>query len=453
MRAKARVTSAVLITIVSMLFASFIFTSAGAQNDDSELQNISLRLYGDEESGYLNTSYGEYEEHHVFTTNRTDGRRIPILIGEWVSDPLVYPMTIDGQVYFILFAKGDLQQVTFSAYLTVNGVEITPEMSTEPPQDLTEDAEAVFISNIVNVTQSSELSNSDVIGFQLWMTHNDPNWYVPPPLGTGGKNVTLVMGGFSTASFVNFYTNSTRVEEIKGRDDPSSGNMIVTATIKCSFGVADFSYASASTKSTYGNRFSELSEEIIDEATVEVEWEWNYDVEDGGSYPVTVKARDRNFNSWERTEDVHITTPYTEVDFSVTESDISFSNDPEKDKNTTITAKIKGSGRRWNAYQVEVEFFDGNTLIETVKASISRGVTNEVSALWVPADEGNHAISVFIDPDDNIGETDEGNNEASKIVEVKGRSGGNGTPGFETLFLLAAIGIAILVKTTTRGMK
>ena len=453
MRAKVRVTSAVLVTILSMLLASFIFTSAGAQDDDSKMEDINLFLHGDEESGYLNTSYGEYEEHLVVTTNITDGPTIPILIGEWFSEPLVYPMNIDGEAYFILFAKGNLQQVTLSAYLTVNGVEITQEMSTEIPQDLTENATAVFISNIINVTQLSELSNLDVIGFQLWMTHNDPSWYVPPPLGTGGKNVTLVMGGFSTASFVNFYANSTRVEEITGEDDPTSGNMIVTALIKCSFGVADFSYASASTKSTYGNKFTELSEEIIDEATVQVEWEWEYSVLDGGSYPVTVKARDRNFNSWERTEDVHITTPYTEVDFSITDSDISFSKDPEKDENTTITAKIKGLGRRWNVYQVEVDFFDGNTLIESVKTSISRAKTNEVSVLWVPVDEGNHAISVNIDPNDNIGETDEGNNEASTIVEVTKGSGGNGTPGFEGLYLIAALMTILFLGKQNRRVK
>jgi hypothetical protein len=451
MRAKVRVTSAVLVTILSMLLASFIITPAGAQDDESELQNISLRLYGDEESGHLNSSYSDLEEHHVYTTNITDGPTIPISIGEWQTEPLVSPLVIDGEVYFILFAKGNLQQVTFSAYLTVNGVDITPEMDTDP-QDLTENMTAMYISYSINVTQAAELSNSDIIGFDLWMTHNDPSWYVPPPLGTGGKNVTLVMGGY-TASYVNFFTNSTRVEEIKGRDDPDSGNMIITATIKCSFGVEDFYSASARTKSTYGNKFYELSNEIIDEATVQVEWEWEYSVTDGGSYPVTVTARDQNGKRWEKTEEIHITTPFTEVDFSITDSDISFSNDPEKDENTTITAKVKGLGRRWNSYQVEVDFFDGNTLIESVKTSISRTKTNEVSVLWVPVDEGNHAISINIDPNDNIGETDEGNNEASTIVEVKKGSGGNGTPGFETLFLLAAIGFAILVKTRTRGVK
>jgi len=341
MRARIRVTSAVLLAISCMLLVSLTFSPAVAQEDEPELQDVSLSLHGDEESGYLNTSYGEYEEHTVLTTNITDLPTVPIFIGEWTTNPLAYPMSIDGQTYFILFAKGDLQGVAFSAYLTVNGVEVTPEINTVP-QDLAENTTTVFISETVNVTQTLELTNSDIIGFQLWLTHNDPEVVVPPPLG-GSKNVTLIMGGFSTASYVNFYTNSTIVEEISGRDDPTSGNMIVTATIKCSFGVEDFSYASASTKSTYGNKFRELSEEIIDEATVEVEWEWEYSVTDGGSYPVTVRARDRNFNSWEKTEDIHITTPYTEVDFSVTESDISFSDDPKKQENVTITAKIKSA--------------------------------------------------------------------------------------------------------------
>ncbi len=95
---------------------------------------------------------------------------------------------------------------------------------------------------------------------------------------------------------------------------------------------------------------------------------------------------------------------------------------------------------------MDVEFFDGNTLIEAVKTSISRGKINEVSVLWVPEDEGNHAISVHVDPEDDIDETDEGNNEASTIVEVKKGSGGNGTPGFETLFLLAAMCVILFAK-------
>ena len=136
-------------------------------------------------------------------------------------------------------------------------------------------------------------------------------------------------------------------------------------------------------------------------------------------------------------------------DFSIFESDISFSNDPEKEENTTITAKIKGSGKRWSSYQVEVEFIDGSKLIEAVKATISRGVTNEVSVLWVPEDDGLHSITINIDPEDDIGETDEGNNEATKMVEVKEDSGG-GTPGFEVGLVVSALLVAFVSKMSKK---
>ncbi|UCF08417.1 MAG: hypothetical protein JSW28_01645, partial [Thermoplasmata archaeon] len=415
------------------------------------LQDLNLFLHGDSETGNLTTEHGTYEEQHVLATNVTDIPNVPIFLGEWVTAPIVYPMSIEGEVYFILFAKGDLQQVSFSAYLTVNGVEVSPEMTTEF-QDLNESDPVFYWSSTVNITQPLELNNSDTIGFSLWLTHGDAEVIIPPPIG-GSKNVTLLLGGTNTATFVTFYTNSMSIGSIEGRDDPSSGNMIVTATIKCSFGVDDFSYAAASTKSTYGNKFNKLSEEIIDEATVEVEWEWVYSVSDGGSYPVTVKAYDRNPNLWKRTEDVHITTPYTEVDFSIDESAISLSDDPVKNKNTTITANIKGTGRRWSAYQVDVEFYAGSELIEKVRTTISKSTTNKVSAVWTPEEEGKHPITVIIDPDNIIGETDEDNNEASRIVDVKKSSGGPGTPGFESFSVLSALAAVFIYETRRRRKK
>jgi len=237
--------------------------------------------------------------------------------------------------------------------------------------------------------------------------------------------------------------------DITSRDDPVSKNMIVTATIKCSFGYEDFNFATA--KSNYG-LFTWISDTIVDDATVEVEWEWAYTVSEGGSYPVTITVKDMNSNSWKLTEDIHITTPNTEIDLSITSSDISFLDDPQKDENTTITAKITGSGMRWSSYQVDIEFYDDSELIEKIKASISRGGTNKVTLVWVPDEVGEHQITVKVDPDDDFSETNENNNEASKTVDVKEGSGG-GTPGFESLFLILAICIALFLGKRYRRAK
>jgi hypothetical protein len=234
-----------------------------------------------------------------------------------------------------------------------------------------------------------------------------------------------------------------RITDITGQEEPATGNMTVTATIKCSFGTEDFSHASAWSK--YGS-FYRLSTTVIDDATVEVEWDWDYSVGEGGSYPVRITAKDWSGNSWVLTEDVHITTPYTEIDFSVESSDISFPDTPKINKNTTIEAKITGSGITWSSYQVKIEFYDGSTRIDTITAKILRGKTNKVSVVWVPDTTGSHTISVNIDPDDDFQETDEGNNEASKVTTVKESSDVNGTPGFESLFVLVAIGVALLVR-------
>jgi hypothetical protein len=352
----------------------------------------------------------------------------------------------------MLWAKGDLAAVRFMARLTVNGVEY-PEMVTER-QDLNENQSTFFISDLVNITtgQPLELNTSDVIGFSLSLDHEDTQYYrrFPPP--GQGKNVTLVLGG-TLGSFVQFPTNSMQVTEITGMDDPVGTNWLVSATIKCSFGTDDFKSASASTSYQYGNEFIELSKTFLDDATVEMEWEWVYDVSQGGSYPVTVSAKDQSSRIWSLTEDIHITTPDTAVDFAISEDDISFSNDPKIDENTTITAKILGSGMRWDSYQVKVEFYDGSDLIESVTAKLQLDKKREVSVLWVPESGGKHEITVKVDADDALDETNEKNNEATVTVDVKEDSDSNGTPGFEAVYVLVAISIVLIFGKIPRKNK
>lgn len=436
---KIRVISVFMILFVSMVLSFSLFEDAEAQPVEYDLKDVGLYLHNDPANATLNTSMGQYEEHHVLTTEPADIPRTPIELGEWITNPISYPLVIEGQIQYVVYALGNLQQVQFTAALSVNGVDVVTDMTTLP-QDLNESYVTEFISNPVNTTLL-EINTTQVIGFRLSVEHNDPQWYSPPPLGSGGKNVTLVFG-FGMGTFIVFPTNSMKVDKITGEDDPQSSNMIVTAQIKCSFGVEDFKNAYASTEYKYGNRFTELSKTVIDDATVEVEWEWDYSVTEGGSYPVTVKATDGNFNRWEKTEDVHITTPETEIDFYLEGSDISFSKDPAKDKNTTITAKISGSGKRWSTYQVDIEFYDGSDLLDKVKASISKGGTNEVTLLWTPDSTGKHTIKVVIDPDDDFSETNENNNEATKSVDV-GEGGSKNTPGFEGVWVIAAFALVL----------
>lgn len=430
----------VYIILFSFLIGSYLPYDVEGENGDEDYNDVFMYLHGDPDNATANTTMDyEQEAHHVLETEITDYPLTPIPVGEWVTEPIRHSMNIQGTVWFILFAKGTLQQVRFSGYLTVNGVDVSTTMTTES-QDLNESAETMYISIPVNITQPVELNNSDVVGLRLTLQHNDPQWYTPPPLGSGGKNVTLLFGGFNTPTQFSFTTNSMQVTEITGEENKVTNNMIVTAIIKCAFGVEDFNYATA--KSDYGTlRF--LSEEFIDEATVKYQWEWDYTVTEGGSYPVKVTARDKSYNSWKREEEVHITTPYTEVDFSAASSSITFTEDPQTGRNTTIKAKIIGGGKRWSSYQVEVEFYDNSKHIATVAETISRGKTNIVSVEWEPDTSGKHSIMIIIDPDDDISETNEDNNEVTKSVNVGGGSS-ESTPGFEAPILVGAFIVLLL---------
>jgi hypothetical protein len=440
--------------IISTIVLSIPLLTTQAQ--EPELRPVSLFLHGNPEIAVLNSSRGDYEEVPVLTTGPTDVPTVAILLGEWTTEPLTYPMSIGGQVGFLLEAIGELQQVRFIAYLTVDGVEVSEEMVT-PYQDLNESQALPFQSNVVNLTAPIvEVNSTQTVGLRISLEHNDLQWYqsIPPP--GQGKNVTLVFGGLY-GSFVGFSANSLQVQDIEGEDDPASGNMLVTAKIKCSFGVEDFFYAIASTKTEYGNRFTKKSEIAIDNATMEVKWEWDYSgsVTEGGSYPVTVKVYDRGGNRWELTEDVHITTLHTEVDFGIKEADISFSENPQKDKNTTITASITGSGRRWNTYNVKIEFYDGSELIESVTSSVKRSGSNKVEVVWIPDTDGKHIITVEVDTDNTFSETREDNNEASKTVTVQSGLDDNGAPGFGGLMtfltLVTALSCTILYRRLWGG--
>ena len=72
-----------------------------------------------------------------------------------------------------------------------------------------------------------------------------------------------------------------------------------------------------------------------------------------------------------------------------------------------------------NANNVVVRFYDASTLIGEDQISyLSHHSQAEASIEWTAQEEGYHLIKVIVDPDDNIEETDETNNEATRSVLV-----------------------------------
>ncbi len=443
MGAKIRVVILLSVLAASLLFFLQPFKEISAEGYEPEPQEEYLFLHGDPGNATLNTSTWKIEEHHVLTTTAQDLPSIPIYLGMWETEPIRYHMTIGGEVWFLLYAKGNLAQVRFTASLTVNDVVVSPDMETQI-ESLNESNPVMYYSLPVNLTQPLELNVTDIIGFRLSVVHTDPTYYNPLH---GGKNVTLLFGGYAYQSSVAITTNSIYIEDITGEDYPSLSTMKVTATVKCSFGVEDFQDAQA--KSSYGS-FSNENVSFLDDATVVIKWDWIYSVTEGGSYPLKIFVYDQNYKRWERQVELHITPPETEIDFSIESSDITFSGDTIKDKNITITASVTGQGSGWTAYLVKIEFYDDSTKIETKKVSISRDGTNEISVLWVPESTGTHTIKVIIDPDDDFDETSESNNEATKDASVTEGSESKETPGFESIFLLAAFLVALVITIRLR---
>ncbi len=102
-----------------------------------------------------------------------------------------------------------------------------------------------------------------------------------------------------------------------------------------------------------------------------------------------------------------------------------------------------GAGKRWNAFSVDIEFYDDGELFEATTATINRAKTNIVEVSWTPQSGGTHSISIIVDPEDEIIETNENNNEGQKSVEVGGSS--NNTPGFEVPFVILALAILVIL--------
>jgi hypothetical protein len=110
-------------------------------------------------------------------------------------------------------------------------------------------------------------------------------------------------------------------------------------------------------------------------------------------------------------------------DLTLSSGDITFSKQRVGGADVvTIHARIHNLGTG-DAANVEVRFeVDGAEIGRTTIASIPAGGSATTSILWgnVKHLQGTHTVVVTADPDNDIEETDEGNNAANRLVEVRG---------------------------------
>lgn len=140
-----------------------------------------------------------------------------------------------------------------------------------------------------------------------------------------------------------------------------------------------------------------------------------------GLYSVYVNITDNTFlkedNSLMLTVDEW---PTLYPDLMITADDITLPNGaPVKGEISQVNARVINIGKT-DASNVNVSFYDDGNLIETKTVSIISGYGgySEISVFWTPAYSGTHAISVKVDKDNLILETNENNNLASGNIYV-----------------------------------
>lgn len=120
-------------------------------------------------------------------------------------------------------------------------------------------------------------------------------------------------------------------------------------------------------------------------------------------------------------------------DLSVNSSGISFSPvTPNPTEPVTIHANIINLGTN-SASGIQVNFYDFDTLLgQTTVSNLASGATTNTSLQVAFADEGYHLVTVKVDPNNSIIETNEDNNIASKPLQV-----GQPNPGEATIIVQA----------------
>jgi hypothetical protein len=131
-------------------------------------------------------------------------------------------------------------------------------------------------------------------------------------------------------------------------------------------------------------------------------------------------------NAYAYFDDIHFSTVpcnETELDLSISSDNISFSPYiPKKGATGNISALINNTGYS-DAENVTIRFYEGcngtGELIGEVNVSqIPVNGNATVQVQWTPAEAGPCNITVVVDPDNTISETDEDNNQAYKNVTV-----------------------------------
>lgn len=88
-------------------------------------------------------------------------------------------------------------------------------------------------------------------------------------------------------------------------------------------------------------------------------------------------------------------------------------------KSTTVTATVANQGEA-DAGSTLVSFFDGSTEIGQTTVDLSAGASAEASINWETKKEsGDHVITVVVDPQNVIAESDESNNKQQKTIMLR----------------------------------
>ncbi|MEK6917168.1 MAG: CARDB domain-containing protein [Nanoarchaeota archaeon] len=105
------------------------------------------------------------------------------------------------------------------------------------------------------------------------------------------------------------------------------------------------------------------------------------------------------------------------IDLTINAGNLSFNDETFiEGKIVFIVANVTNTGTL-NATNVTVKFLDNNGQIGNSSVNITRYITKSINISW-PAEIGPHNISVAIDPQNNIVETNENNNNATINVSV-----------------------------------
>jgi parallel beta-helix repeat protein len=136
-----------------------------------------------------------------------------------------------------------------------------------------------------------------------------------------------------------------------------------------------------------------------------------------GNYTVVVTITDYTF--WERI-DLNLTVnTIGGLDLALSSRDIAFSlTAPVENDEVRITATVHNVGTE-DASNIPVAFYDNAKLIgESTISHLSKGSSEATGISWHAKPSGWHTITVKVDPRNELAETDESNNDASRSIYV-----------------------------------